>query len=219
MAQLSRRPDVLGLFAKAPEAGRVKTRLARAVGSARAVSLYREVGRRVAAQCIAPGAWETVVWYAPAGGETAVREWLGGLDVDAFRRQPGHGLGFRLAGTFRRHFAEQARRVVVIGSDCPTVARPLIRRAFRALDRADLVLGPAVDGGFYLLGLTRVVPGLFRGVAWSTAGVFTRVLDNAARLGLSTLTLPEHRDMDTIADARALGLVPPVFVPQPRRHA
>lgn len=202
----SLRPDVLGIFVKAPEPGRVKTRLAAVLGDRRAADIYRALGRRVAARCLGPN-HDTVVWYAPAGGRAAVREWLRQLRIAAFRAQGAGTLGERLEGAFRRHFAEGARRVVVIGSDCPDVDAGLVGRAFEALEGHDLVLGPARDGGYYLVGLRAPAPELFRGIRWSTDAVLGETVSAARRLALRTRLLPTLRDIDTLSDARAAGLL------------
>ncbi len=200
-------PDVLGVFVKAPVAGRVKTRLAADVGPRRAARLYRGMGREIVAGCVQPGAYRTLVWFSPPEAQRLVRTWLGGLGVSGFAPQREGGLGVRLSAALGRHLREGARRVVVIGSDCPDLDRGLITRAFAALDVCDVVIGPAGDGGFYLLGLRAPAASLFRGVAWSTEAVLDQTLANAGRLGLECSLLPKLRDVDTVADARALGLI------------
>jgi len=200
-------PDVLGVFVKAPVAGSVKTRLATDVGPRRAARLYRDMGREIVAACVRPEAYRTVVWFSPPGAQRSVRTWLGGLRVSGFAPQRDGGLGVRLSAALGRHFGEGARRVVVIGSDCPDVDRGSVTGAFAALDACDVVVGPAGDGGFYLLGLRAPAAGLFRGVAWSTEAVLDQTLANARRLGLECCLLPTLRDVDTVADARALGLI------------
>jgi rSAM/selenodomain-associated transferase 1 len=197
--------DLLAVFVKAPEPGRVKTRLAHEIGAEEAAALYRRLGRAVVSQCTANDRHRTVVWFAPVEGGAAVRSWLNDLGVADFIAQRSGGLGQRLAGTFGRHFRAGARRVVVIGSDCPDVDRSVVQGAFAALEHSDLVLGPSEDGGFYLIGLAAPAPGLFRRVAWSTPAVFDQTARNAQRLGLSVSTLPVLRDIDTVADAQVLG--------------
>lgn len=212
MARLHSPADVLGVFVKAPEPGRVKTRLGRIIGARRAATLYRRMGLRVVERCLDPHRYRTMVWFAPVESDAAVRGWLGQLGIDGFLGQAPGGLGARLLGAFAYHFANGAHRVVIIGSDCPGVDAALIRRAFSALEESDLVIGPAQDGGFYLLGLTRRAPGLFRRIEWSTAAVFRQVMRNASVLGRTVAVLRTLRDVDTVEDAQAAGLLnsPPI---------
>jgi len=203
----SPRPNVLGIFVKAPAPGRVKTRLAAEIGVHHATEIYRDLGRRVVAAC-AGSSHDTVVWFAPPEARPAVRAWLKGLRVAAFRAQVAGALGARLAAAFQRHFDEGAGRVIVIGSDCPGVDAGLVSRALAALDKHDLVLGPAHDGGYYLIGLRAPVRQLFRRIAWSTQAVLGQTVARARQLRLSTLLLPILRDVDTASDARAAGILP-----------
>jgi rSAM/selenodomain-associated transferase 1 len=198
---------VLGVFVKVPAPGRVKTRLAAEVGVHAAAELYGSLGRGIVAACTGPG-HDTVVWFAPAGARPAVRAWLQGLSVAAVRPQVSGPLGARLAAAFRRHFHEGARRVIMIGSDCPGVDAGLVSRALAGLDEHDVVLGPAHDGGYYLIGLRAPVPQLFRGIAWSTEVVLGQTVARARPLGLRVVLLPKLRDVDTASDARAVGILP-----------
>jgi uncharacterized protein len=196
----------LGIFVKAPIPGRVKTRLGAAIGAAGAATLYQRLGRRVVG-AVAGSGYRTTVWFTPAGRGRYVREWLAGTGPVAFRPQHGVGLGARLIHAFAREFAAGARRVVIVGSDCPQVDRRVIRSAFTALDRYDVVLGPALDGGYYLIGLSAPRPALFRAIAWSTAAVARETRARAGALGLSCRVLRPLRDVDTVRDARATGLL------------
>ncbi|MGH8568365.1 MAG: TIGR04282 family arsenosugar biosynthesis glycosyltransferase [Gammaproteobacteria bacterium] len=201
------RPDVLAVFVKAPLVGQVKTRLAADIGAPRATELYRALGRSVVSACIGPS-HETVVWFSPVEARPIVREWLGDLAIADYRAQPTGSLGSRLIAALRDHFHEGARRVVLIGSDCPGIHARLVSRAFAFLDEHDLVIGPARDGGYYLIGLRGPAPQLFRGISWSTATVLQQTLTRARRVGLRPAILPTLRDIDTADDARVLGLLP-----------
>lgn len=203
----SSRPDVLGVFVKAPAPGRVKTRLAAEVGVHRAAEIYRDLGRRIVSACAGAG-HDTEVWFAPADARPVVRDWLRGLSVAAYRAQVSGTLGARLDAAFQRHFHEGARRVIVIGSDCPTVDASVVTQALMVLDAHDLVLGPAHDGGYYLIGLRAPAPQLVRGIAWSTEAVLGQTLARARQLALSVALLPTRRDVDTASDARAAGVLP-----------
>jgi len=196
----------LGVFAKAPVTGRVKTRLGAEIGAGKAAALYRRLGREVVAASVGRG-YRTVVWFAPPTAGGAVRHWLDGLGVSAFRAQSGRALGTRLAHAFARSFADGDGAVVIIGTDCPGLDRHVIAQAFATLRAHDVVLGPAWDGGYYLIGLRSPEPALFRGIPWSTPGVAHTTRARARDLGLSCRLLAPLRDVDTARDARVLGLL------------
>ena len=200
--------DVLAVFAKAPVAGQVKTRLAAALGKDAALRIYRDLGRRVVAEAIEPRGFRTVVWFAPRHRGAVVRRWLANLDVEEFQAQRGAALGARLIAAFARHFEEGASRVAIVGTDCPGIRPRLVRRALRLLATNDVALGPACDGGYYLIALRAPAPALFTAIPWSTPMVLRRTLARAAEQRLSVALLPAMRDVDTASDARAHGLVP-----------
>ena len=188
------------LFAKAPLAGRVKTRLARETGEAQAVALYRAVGRRVAMAVAA--AYPLTVWFDPPGAEADMRRWLGDHE---YRPQPNGDLGERMACAFAEHFARGERPVIGIGADAPGVSATVIANAERLLGQATVVLGPALDGGYYLIGLCAACRGLFQGIPWGASGVLRATEERCAALGLSVARLDPLRDIDTREDLDALG--------------
>lgn len=190
----------VALFAKAPRPGFVKTRLARDVGPARAAEVYRHVGARVAAAVGA--AFPLTVWYEPAGALPEMRAWLGERE---FRPQPLGDLGHRLGHAVGYHLARGDGPVVLIGADAPGVDAVVVADAVRGLERADVVVGPALDGGYYLLGLLAKAPALFEGIAWGSTTVLAETLSRAAAAGLSVARLDPLRDVDTAADLAALG--------------
>lgn len=196
----------LGVFAKAPVPGEVKTRLARDVGPEAAAALYRRLGRQVVGRVVGPD-YRTVVWFTPRAREAAVRDWLDGLGVAAYSPQAGGNLGTRLAHAFGRSFAAGESAVVIIGTDAPGVNRHIVAAAFRALRANDLVLGPSLDGGYFLIGLSAPQPALFRAIPWSTAAVLRTTTARARELGLSLRLLSPLRDVDRAEDARILGLL------------
>lgn len=199
-------PSVLGVFAKAPVSGRVKTRLAQDIGPAAAAAMYHRLGRQVVAAAVGPG-YRTVVWFTPPHSRDAIRAWLEGLGVAAFSPQASGNLGTRLAHAFGRCFAAGDGAVVIIGTDAPGVNRHIVAAAFGALRTHDLVIGPSLDGGYYLIGLTAPQPTLFQAVPWSTKDVLRTTKARARALGLSVRLLTPLRDVDNARDARLLGLV------------
>jgi len=188
------------VFAREPELGRVKTRLAAGIGAEAALAVYRELLALTEA-AVAAAQMPATVWLAgaPAGADPAQpRPQWPGLP---WRVQPAAGsLGERMAHAFGEAFAAGAARVVIIGTDCPGLSAELLRQAFAELLHAEVVVGPADDGGYYLLGMTELQPELFANKDWSTATVLPDTLADAARLGLRVAQLPTLHDVDSAQD-------------------
>lgn len=191
------------VFVRAPELGRVKTRLAAAIGDQAALRVYRRLAEHTLreAAALAGEGVQVRVHHTPADAGNAVRAWLGG--GPAYLPQAEGDLGARMADAFARAFAAGAERVVIVGSDLPDLSAALLRRAFRSLDAHPAVLGPARDGGYYLLGLTRPVPGLFEGIAWSTPGVLAATLARFRDAGIEPAMLETLADVDEAEDLPA----------------
>jgi rSAM/selenodomain-associated transferase 1 len=188
------------VFVRAPEPGRVKTRLASTIGAEAALRVYRRLAEhtlRVAGALAAEGV-RVRVHYTPADAGDAVRAWLG-ADA-AYLPQSEGDLGTRMEDAFARAFVEGAEQVVIVGSDLPALSAPLLRRAFQALDAHPAVIGPARDGGYYLLGLRRMVGGIFDGIAWSTPTVLAETLDRFRAAGIHPPLLEELADVDEAED-------------------
>lgn len=189
------------VFARAPEAGRVKTRLAAAVGNADALAVYRRLGEQIVGAVSGSADHRTVVAFTPRGSEAAMRGWLG--DVVELEPQAEGDLGERMLAAVAARHAAGATRILVVGTDCPAVDATRIAAGFAALDEAEVVLGPALDGGYYLIGVRAPEPALFAGMPWSSPEILARTLDRARAAGLSVRLLPEARDIDTLADLEA----------------
>lgn len=208
---VSPQPSALLLFAKAPRPGAVKTRLAAAVGPEVAAEAYRRMGRMIAVQ-LADAPAETTVCFDPRDAEPEMRRWLDPLPR-RYRSQGDGDLGERMARMVRRALTGPGRagRVVVVGADAPAVDADTVARALKALDSADVVLGPSEDGGYYLIGLKAPCPELFRSIPWGTDAVLAASAARAQDLGLEVTYLETQTDVDTAADltpdlARRLGL-------------
>lgn len=204
--------ESLILFAKPPLAGRVKTRLAECVGREGAARLYACFLRDAA------GTARTLMEARP--GVSLVCEWAleQGESLDDFpltdclpgaflhRAQTGADLGARMAAALGRCLAA-ARNAVLIGTDFPDLPHEVLIDAFEKLECGDeptVALGPAADGGYYLIGMNRFVPEIFTGIPWSTSEVFPHTMEKAAALGIGTALLPEWRDVDDADDLEAL---------------
>lgn len=192
---------VLGLFAKRPEPGQVKTRLASSTSPAWAAevaaaflhdtlgSLARVDSRRVLA-------------FAPSTG----RDFFAGIVGERFALTPQceGDLGRRMRTFFTDQFEAGADAVVLLGTDSPTLPVAHVQQAFDALEKADVVLGPATDGGYYLVGAAKRVPPIFDGIAWSGPRVLAQTIDRLAAAGLTLALLPPWYDVDTLDDWQML---------------
>lgn len=188
------------VFVRAPEPGRVKTRLAASIGAEAALRVYRRLAEHTLAEAaaLAGEGVQVRVHHTPADAGDRVRAWLG---ADATYLPQAEGdLGTRMEDAFARAFAEGAEQVVIVGSDLPALRASLLRRAFGLLDAHPAVIGPARDGGYYLLGLTRMIGGIFHGVAWSTPAVRAETMDRFRAAGIHPPLLEELADVDEAAD-------------------
>lgn len=192
---------LLGVFAKQPLPGQVKTRLAQAIGDDAAARLYeaflRDFVPRIAALPFA-----RVLAYTPA----TAREYFRSLAGDDFEldEQSGADLGVRMATFFERRFRGGARQVVLVGSDTPDLPAERIEQAFAHLDCHDVVLGPCDDGGYYLIGMSRLIPELFTGIDWGGETVLTATVQRIANLSKRLFLLEPWYDVDRIDDLHRL---------------
>jgi uncharacterized protein len=191
--------DAVLIFARAPELGRVKTRLAAEIGGPAALRVYRRLAEHAAAEARALEPRVSVrIHFTPADAGDAVRAWLG--DGPRYLPQADDDLGGRMRAAFAEAFAAGFRRVVIIGSDLPDVSAGLLREAFARLDSAPVVLGPARDGGYYLLGMREMVGAVFDGVPWSTGEVLARTMEILRDAAIEPAMLPMLADVDEASD-------------------
>jgi uncharacterized protein len=190
----------LGLFAKRPTPGAVKTRLAAEsspewAAAVAAAFLHDVLDRLTAVEA------RRVLAFAPPDARPYFAEAVRGRFE--LTPQTDGDLGRRMAAFFQEQLAAGADRVVLVGTDSPTLPLACVEQAFAELEHADVVLGPAADGGYYLIGCARLVPPLFEGIAWSGPRV---LLDSVARLPATCrlALLPPWYDVDTLADWFAL---------------
>jgi len=191
------------LFIKAPLRGQVKSRLAAVLGQVAALELYRNFVLDILASIETSGIPCRVCYHPPESGET-VKDWLG--NHLRFMPQEGNDIGERMERAFRRVFAEGASRAVLIGSDIPDLTPEMLSDALVSLSESGAVIGPAKDGGYYLIGFRREMffPDIFRGIAWSTDTVFRKTLQIFERAHQQVSVLPLWRDMDTVEDLKEL---------------
>lgn len=189
----------LCIFARTPEIGRVKRRLAADIGDEAALAAHVHLVERTLDECLSAD-WESELWLAGSLDALGVRRWGDEYRVP-LRAQHGTDLGERMHHALTVSLAE-AEKAVLIGCDCPAIDRSYVRLAFEALSESDVVIGPAADGGYGLIGLGVSRPSLFRDITWGSDAVLTETLSRAADEGLTIRLLDGIYDVDTVADWR-----------------
>jgi rSAM/selenodomain-associated transferase 1 len=196
-------PNRLLVFARLPEHGRVKTRLAAAVGDDRALELYRAMLRDVV-RGVGQRTPQTAIEFlwppTPAANGALLRETFGEHET---AMQTGATLGDRLSMAFsERFFFHRTEKIIAIGSDDPTIDRVTIDRVFEFLDSCEYVVGPAADGGYYLIGCRAQAfdPSIFEAIDWGTPSVLETTLRRIATLNRTVALLPCRYDIDTVED-------------------
>jgi rSAM/selenodomain-associated transferase 1 len=200
-AILGSQQSVLGVFAKRPGPGQVKTRLAAETSPAWAAGVAAafllDVVRRLSSVAV-----RRVLAYTPADAEPYFAEISQGRFELAV--QADGDLGRRMATFFAGQLDAGARRVVLLGTDSPTLPLAYVEQAFRELERADVVLGPATDGGYYLVGCGPRLPPIFEGLTWGSGGVLADTVASLADPSWRLALLPPWYDVDSFADWQVL---------------
>jgi hypothetical protein len=188
------------IFARTPELGKVKTRLAAEIGEEAALQTYVTLLAHTR-ECVARSGFPARVHLAGPMPDYDLWSDAG------FRRYPqaDGDLGQRMASAFAHAFADGVRSVVIIGTDCPGLSSAHLHEAMKALETHEAVVGAAEDGGYWLLGLTSPIRSIFQNKAWSTDTVLRDTLADFKALGVSVARLDTLRDLDTADDLHALS--------------
>ena len=184
---------VLLVFQKNESLGSVKTRLAAQVGDVQALEIYRQLVRTTYNSLVGLTfqIWAFFSDFIPKHPDySPTKSFL----------QRGEDLGARMKNAFSDAFKLGIEKVILIGTDCPELDFNSIHQAFASLDTADLVLGPAEDGGYYLIGMKKQSDFLFEGITWSTSLVFSQTIAKAENQGMIVARLPVLADIDTLED-------------------
>ncbi|OGR37238.1 MAG: hypothetical protein A2051_07550 [Desulfovibrionales bacterium GWA2_65_9] len=183
------------VFLKYPEPGQVKTRLAAVVGSEAAARLARHFAEATLAETLELDL-PVDICFAPEEREAEIRAWLG--QANTYSVQRGADLGERMQNAFTAAFAQGAERVVLVGTDAPDRPASFMTDALELLEDHDVVLSPALDGGYHLIAMS--VRGFaaeaFQGISWSTPQVLAQTLIALRRAGRRVYMLPPWRDID-----------------------
>lgn len=188
------------LFTRYPEAGTAKTRMIPLLGPEGAANLQRDMTSLMVSVL---KQWrrfssDSFAVYFHGGSLRAMQEMFG-AGVSYVPQSEG-SLGDRVCQAFTKAAAEGYKKIVVIGADCPSIDEDVLNRAFSALDSCDVVVGPATDGGYYLIGTNRCYPELFQRISWGTSDVLAQTRKSIERLGLRAHYLDALSDVDVPAD-------------------
>ncbi len=185
------------VFVKNPVLGEVKTRLAASLGEHRALDIYNELLEITRENITNLGCQKHVFFGSFIEDDVIWEEAFLSKNI-----QDGGGLGERMESAFYRIFRSESDPVkaVLIGSDCPELTSVNINQAFELLDTNDVVLGPALDGGYYLIGMKKNHPAIWLEIDWSTDRVYQQTIDKINKFNLSYSVLPVLQDIDTQED-------------------
>ncbi|MCW7493330.1 TIGR04282 family arsenosugar biosynthesis glycosyltransferase [Leptospira sp. 2 VSF19] len=187
--------NTLIIFAKQPKLGKVKTRLASSVGEEKALGIYFELLEITKKITSAIDVQKIVYWDEFRDDSPNEFEFEYQKKV-----QETGDLGFKMEKAFQNEFKDGARKIIIIGTDCPFLTKEIIENAYSRLNDFDFVLGPALDGGYYLLGMKEYFPFVFRSIPWSTENVLSLTMNLIQKNNKTVTLLEELCDIDDIND-------------------
>jgi rSAM/selenodomain-associated transferase 1 len=191
------------LFVRSPRIGKVKTRLSKTLGAETVLKIYKAFGQDII-ETARKHADHIRISYYPRGADDEVREWLG--DDFHYMPQEGKHLGDRMRNAFTRTFSDGFCRVVLLGTDMPDLPGSIIDEAFSSLSCHPSVIGPALDGGYYLIGFQQdfFSPRAFDNIPWGTQHVLNKTLSVFKEAKQNIHILPSWQDTDDYDDLLAL---------------
>ena len=183
------------VFVKNAIPGKVKTRLAKTIGDEEALKVYLQLLNITKKEVLGLNI-EREVWYAWEIGKDDI--W----DENHFNKrvQQEGDLGEKMNNAFKQSFEEGMNKVVLIGSDCPTLTNSILEEAFQKLDESDVVFGPSIDGGYYLIGMSSYYPQVLDNIAWSTEKVMKQTEEKALESNIKLSKLETLNDIDNEQD-------------------
>ena len=187
---------------KAPLYGTVKTRMQPQLNADQSLALYKAMGIDLLQNLSRSTAYNLEIHFSPPHGLAEMRRWLG--EEHPFIVQRGDDLGEKMLHSFRDALYRGYRKIIIIGSDLPTLDAGDIEEALSCLEEQPVVLGPTDDGGYYLIGLRGDFPALFTDVEWSTTRVLEQTLHNAKQASLPVHLLKQQSDIDTYQEVKTL---------------
>lgn len=186
------------IFSKNPVPGKVKTRLAATVGNEKALKVYRKLLEHTASIAKELKV-EKVVYYSD---EVEKQDAFSPHQFEK-KVQQGGDLGQRMQKAFAEELAD-ANQAIIIGCDCYELQTEHLEKAFKELEKNDVIIGPAKDGGYYLMGMKKLHPEFFQNKEWGSSSVFKATMQDVKNLNLKVTTLPELNDVDREEDLGSL---------------
>ena len=187
------------VFLKVPQKTSVKTRLAKSLGQEAATNLYIHFVTDIL-ETLKRSRHTFIICYYPPDAQPEAADWLG--HAQTLLPQRGDNLGLRMSNAFVTLFSKGFQKVLLMGTDFPDLPTEIIDTAFHSLTANDAVIGPSVDGGYYLIGFRTAtfLPAVFDDMPWATEDVFTKTMKVFSKKGLKVHVLPQWRDIDTYED-------------------
>lgn len=183
------------IFAKQPKLGKVKTRLAVSIGEEKTLKIYFELLQITKMVTAKVGAKKIVYWDQAM--DKPIKEFEFGYQNEV---QEDGDLGFKMEMAFQKEFQSEKTKTLIIGTDCPFLTKEILQQAFHALDDSDFVIGPARDGGYYLLGMKEFSPFVFQSIPWSTKDVLLLTIDSIQKNNKTVTLITELCDIDDVQD-------------------
>lgn len=199
MKQENQRSAALIIFIRNPELGKVKTRLAKSVGDEKALEIYKSLLEHTRKTVLQVDV-NLLLFYADRVNPDDDWSSLGFIKY----AQVNEDLGGRMHHAFLKAL-EHHQKAIIVGSDLPQINAQLLQEAFQKLEDHTFVIGPAMDGGYYLLGMKSPTPELFENMEWSTPNVFAQTVQRIESLGGTWYELPELSDVDYVEDWERYG--------------
>jgi uncharacterized protein len=202
----SRAKNAIIIFAKYPRKGKVKTRLAKTIGDDIAMEIYKLCAEHTFTECqkLSKTGTLTYLFYSHKRDKAEIKNWTKSKFV--LIPQEGQDLGERIYNAFDKVFKDGHSKVIIIGTDLPDISSEIIYSTLKYLDNFHAVIGPADDGGYYLLGLKSLKEEFFEGIEWSTDSVFKETINKLKTNKVKTKTLPVLSDIDTVEDLKKWGI-------------